>query len=694
MFRGPRFAYRRAQGPGPRFVEPGGVVPVNRLKTWRTAGSDGYGSYRRKGVEQDMLQDIRDRASGWIAWVVIILIAAAFALFGLSNYMNPGGGNRAVATVNGEEIGRDQVSRVYRNQRQQIEQMYGDDLEITERIDQELRREALRQLINQRLLSEYLEERNMTVSDEDLAAIIRSQDMFQEGGRFSRDRYEQLLQANQMSTTQYEAQVRRRAVADQVRTAVADTGLVTDRELNELQRLQAQERNVAWLRVRAQAWQDEVSVDDDAVADYYEENASEFAVPERVRLAYVELSQDDMLDDVDVSASEIEERYEQVRDQRYTGEGRVEARHILISVDGDASEEQVEQARERAQEVRQRLRDGESFSELAEEYSDDVGSASQGGDLGRVRRGDMVEPFEDALFSLDEGEISEPVRTDFGFHIIQATTMERSEPTPLEEVRDELRREIARERVSTDYVEAVNRLDQLAYDMPDSLEGAAEALELEVQTSDWMTREGADEGIGSHPEVVEAAFDPEVLDERMNSPAIEIADDRAVVVRVAEHEPQQRRPLEEVREEIEERLRTQRAREQAQAYAEELQTRLDEGTDPQALVEGNTERLAFEDAGWIGRSAGDAPGAVRERAFRMPRPGEGGPETAVIAGSGDPLVLMLREVRDGDPEDLDPERRQQLADQLRQAHGDEALTRFMEQLRADADVEIHDEEYR
>ncbi|MDN3519331.1 SurA N-terminal domain-containing protein [Aquisalimonas lutea] len=641
-----------------------------------------------------MLQQIRDRASGWIAWVVIILIAAAFALFGLSNYMSPGGANRAVATVNGQEIGRDQVSRVYRNQRQQIEQMYGDDLEITERIDQELRREALRQLINQRLLSEYLEERNMTVSDEDLAAIIRSQDMFQEDGRFSRQRYEQLLQANQMSTAQYEEQVRRRAVADQLRSAVADTGLVTDRELNELQRLQAQERNVAWFRVRAEAWRDEVSVDDEAVTAYYEDNPSAFTVPERVRLAYVELARDDMLEAVDVSASELRERYEQVRDQRYTEQGRVEARHILISVEPDASEEQVQQARERAREIRQRLRDGESFAELAEEYSDDIGSASQGGDLGRVRRGDMVEPFEDALFSLDEGEISEPVRTDFGFHIIQATTMERSEPTPLEEVRDELRREIARERVSTEYVEAVNRLDQLAYDMPDSLQGAAEALDLEVQTSDWMTRQGTDEGIGSHPEVVEAAFDPEVLEERMNSPAIEITDQRAVVVRVAEHEPQQRRPLEEVRDDIEERLRTRRAREQARAYAEELQTRLDEGAAPEALLEGSAQRLAFEDAGWIGRSAGDAPGAVRERAFRMPRPGEDGPETAVVAGSGDPLVLMLRDVRDGDPEELDAERRQQLADRLRQAHGDEALTRFIQQLRADADVEILDEEYR
>ena len=640
-----------------------------------------------------MLQDIRDRATGWIAWVVIILIGAAFALFGLSNYMEPGGEARAVATVDGEEISRNVVGQAYRNQRQQIEQQYGSDFEITDEIDQEIRRQALQQLINERLVEAYIDDRNLTISDQDLAAVIRSQEMFHEGGRFSQERYQAILQANQMSSAQYEQHIRRDALAQQLQTALSDTGLVTAREVDELLRLRNQERDVAWLRLDIDAWMEGVEVTDDEVEAYYEDNADSFMAPERVRLSYVELERERMIEQADISDDEIEAYYEEVKAQRFTEDTEFEARHILVRVDEDADDDAVSEATERAQDLYRRISDGESFAELAEEYSEDPGSASQGGDLGRVEPGDMVEEFEEALFSLGEGEVSEPVRSPFGIHIIEATRVSGGEETPLDEVRDELHRELAEERINTEYFDAVNRMDDLAYDTPDGLDDVAEALDLEIQESDWITRDGDGEGIGSEPDIVEAAFDFEVLEDRMNSPVIELGDERAVVVRVRDHEPERQLDLDEVRDEIVERLRLRKAAEEAEAYVDELRARIRDGDDAETLAD-DDDRLSYESVGWIRREDGEAPWQVMNEVFRMPRPDEDQVRTTMIVASEDPVIVLLRGVRDGDPEDYDQEERQELADQLRSAYGREAVEQFLAQLRADADVEIHDEDYR
>ncbi|SEO59027.1 SurA N-terminal domain-containing protein [Aquisalimonas asiatica] len=639
-----------------------------------------------------MLQSIRDRATGWIAWVVIILIGSAFALFGLSNYMEPGGTPRAVATVNGSDISRDEVGRAYRNQRQQIEQAYGDDLEITDEIDRQIRRDALERLINQRLVADYIDDRNMTVSDQDLAAIIRSQEVFHEGGRFSQERYQAVLRANQMNSAQYEQHVRQDALAQQVRAAFTESGLVTEREVDDLLRLQMQERDVAWLRLDNSAWHDDVEVSDDDIQAYYDEHRDTFVTEERVRLAYVELRREDLIDGVDVSDEEIETRYEQVRDERYTEDREVEARHILIRVDEDADDDTVSEAQERAEALRQRITDGESFAELAEEYSDDPASGARGGDLGRVERGDMVEPFEDALFALEEGELSEPVRSPFGIHLIEATTSTGGEVTPLDEVRDELRREIAEEQVSNEFFDDLNRLDELAFDSPDTLDDAAEGLGLEIHETDWITREGGD-GIASEPEVLEAAFDREVLEDRMNSAVIELGDDRAVVVRVSEHEPQEQLELDEVRDEIEARVRDRKAAEAAEAFADEIMERIRAGESP-AEIASEDDRVSFEDIGWVNRQEGGAPGQVLRTVFGMVRPENDTPSLERILAANDPVILVLRGVRDGDAEGIDAEERRELAERLRESYGDEAVEQFLAQLRADADVEVHDDDYR
>ncbi|MFO7857951.1 MAG: peptidylprolyl isomerase, partial [Ectothiorhodospiraceae bacterium] len=511
-------------------------------------------------------------------------------------------------------------------------------------------------------------------------------------GSFSRERSEQFLEGRRASAAQFEEQQERRAIAGQLQRALAETALVTDRELRDLLRLQGQERDTAWLTVRVDP--ESVSVSDEDVQSYYEDNADEFMRPEQVQLRYLEITRDGMLDAVEVDDDTIRERYEQVKNERYTEGGRLEARHILIEVPEDASDQRVEEARDQIRAWREQIREGEaSFEELAREHSDDPGSARQGGDLGRIRRGDMVEPFEEAAFGLDEGELSEPVRTQFGFHLIQATSASQGDVTPLDEVRDELRQEIAGEQVRTRYVEALNRLDELAFDNPQTLEPAADELDRSISETDWIPRGGTDEGIGSHDEVLSAAFDPEVLEDGRNSPLVELGDDRGLILRVSEHREEAQRPLEEVRDTVAERVRERQAGEQAQAIASDLEEQWQAGESVSALEE-SSEAVTLEEAGWIGRNDSSVASRIRDPLFRMQPPGDDEVRTRILESGSERLVLGLRDVRAGDPESIPAEQRQQLRERLRQARGQQALTRFLEQLRGDTEVTIHDEDYR
>ena len=637
-----------------------------------------------------MLIAIRERAKGWIAWVIIILIGAAFALFGLSNYMGPAGGSRVVAVVDGQEISPDIVSNAYRQKRAQLEQQLGDRWDPASVDDNELRLDALYQVINEYLLTQFIESKRLKLSDQDLAAVIRAQEMFHEDGRFSSELYHRLLRANRMTSSQYESQVRRAVLMEKLQGAMLDTALVTDREVDRLVSLQLQERELSFLRLPLDAFRETVSVDDDEVREYYEENSGEFMAPERVRLEWLEVRRDDLLDEVDISEEAIRDRYEEVKDIRYVDEETRAARHILVRVDEDADPEAVEDARQRAEALRARIIDGESFAEVAEAESDDPGSARRGGDLGEIERGVMVDEFEEAAFALDEDELSEPVRTAFGFHLIQVSEVRGGEVKAFEDVRDELRRELAEDRVSSLLFEKSRKLDELAFEWPDGLDETAAELGLELRTSDWLTREGASEGIGSHSAVISAAFSEPVLRERQNSELLELDEEHYAVIRIAEHEPEERLAFEEVKDEIHDRLLDSRAADEASVLAETLRDRIRDGESLQALVDEH-EYLELEEPGFVTRDA-NVPWWVLQEAFNMGRPAEGERLVSVTSTDRDGYaVVLVTDVRDGEFDDMSREEKRELRDQLRTLYAEEAMDDFMRFLRAEADIEIFED---
>lgn len=635
-----------------------------------------------------MLIAIRERAKGWAAWLLVGAVVVTLTATGVYSYVS-GPPSSEVAEVGGVPITRDAVERAYLQQRQQLEQMFGGQLDPNLFDDRQMRRDALQGLIDEALLQQYVSEQGYRLSDAALANLIRSQPYFQDNGQFSPEQYRVMLRNAGFTPESYEARLRVEQTLAQVQAGLYDSAFVTEPELQRLLQLRRQERELAFLMVPAAAFEKDIQVSDDEVRAYYQDNTQLFQQPEQVQLAYVELTPDALTEQIEISEDELRARYEELKSTRYTTGGQRQVRHILLTLPQDASEQQVAEARQRLEEMRAQIQSRQaSFEALAKQNSQDPGSAEQGGDLGWVERGQMVPAFEQAAFSLEQGEISEPVRSEFGLHLIQATEVRPEQVRPFAEVQDELRREMVAERAGRQLAEQANRLANLTYEHPDELETAAKALGLKVQQSDWISRAGSDEGIGAQPQVIQAAFSDEVLRARRNSQVLELGDHHYAVVRVVEHQPAQARPFEEVSDQAREQLVQQRAAAAAQELGAALQEKAEAGEPLAKLAQGDKARL--EQPGFVGRNAEQVPVPVLRKAFQLPKPEEGEASIgSVRLADGSYAVLAVTRVREaaGSEDEAQTER---LAQELRAVNGEQALRSLIEMLRQEGKVKIYE----
>jgi peptidyl-prolyl cis-trans isomerase D len=601
-----------------------------------------------------MLQAIKERAQGWVAWAIVILISIPFALWGIQSYLGVGS-EPTVAEVNGAEITERQLDRNVQRSRMQLRDRlgaaYNPDLFETG----ELRAQVLDRMIRDAVLLDASLAMGLRVSDQAVRAAILAEPAFQAGGVFDKGTYERVLRLQGLTPTAYEEQLRRGLLATQLARAVTDTGFATDTELAMATRLLRQQRDIAYVNLPKDAFLPEQEPSQEEIQAYYDANPQRFESPERVRLSYIVLDADALGGDADLDEATLRAAYDERIDEFQEPERRV-VRHILLTVPAAADDAQAQAVKQRLADLKARIDAGEDFGAVARDASDDPVSAAQGGDLGEVARGMMDPAFEQAAFSLAEGVVSEPVRSRFGYHLIEVTAIEGGEPAPFEDVREQLARDLDSGGAETAYFELAEQLANLTYESPDSLIPAAETLELQVQTSDWIER-GGGEGMLGNARVTAAAFSEDVLVRGNNSELIEPDPDRmrAIVLRVDEHEPAAVRPLEAVRDEIVAALREQEAAAAALAAAEDMAGRLRAGEALDALLESAPEAATLEEPGKVTRSQADVPRTVLELAFAAPRPGAGAVSYAVgQEPGGDAVVVAVRGVADGDGEGLDP----------------------------------------
>jgi len=634
-----------------------------------------------------MLLAIRERVMGIVGWILLGILGIAFSFFGLNWYFQSDARTYAV-TVNDVDVSLGEHQRTYQLLRARMQSLMGEAYDPARFDEAALKKNALEQLIREQLLLQEAEAGGFLVSKQLVAAQINAVDTFKDEGVFSKQKYEQALRLQGMSPEEFEWRLLRELTTKQITNGIVQTAQATSAELEAVYRLQGQQRRFSYLKLPLSRYQDQVQLSDEEVQQYYEAHMSEFMTPERVRVQYLELKADELEVIGDVDEEALLALYEE-QSERYRTEEERRARHILVQVAADADDEAIAVARARAEAALERLAAGESFETLAAEVSDDPGSAANGGDLGFFGKGMMVPEFESAAFSLGKGERSGIVRSAFGFHIIEVTDIKEEVVKSFEAVRDELIDELLASQRSDRMYDLSEELFNLAFEQPDSLEGAAQALQLEIKTSDWLTREGGT-GIGEHAGVIAAVFTEDVLNNGNNSEPVEVADGHLVVLRVLDHEAATARPLDSVRDEVKARVIDEKARALALTQGESLLAKLKSGT-PLAEIAA-AESLELQESGLIDRRAVEPERALVYEAFLMPPPTAAQASVKGFAlGSGDYVLLALEQVKDGDLSAMSEAERKQASRELSRIQGVTEIAALLEGLRSKSKIVIHDQ---
>lgn len=494
-----------------------------------------------------------------IAQIILALLIVPFAFFGLDSYFTDGPGGNEVATVGGSKISMNEFDQALRDQQDRLRQSMGGQVDRAMLESEAMRRSVVENLVNQRLLAMHAADSGIIVTQQQLQQVIATVPAFQEDGRFSLERYEAAVRAQGMTPAMFEARLGQDLRIQQVALAVGQSAFTAQASVQRFLEAQLEERKVSELKFSPDAFLAQVELPDDAAKKYYDANPERFERPARLRAEYLVFDENALLKQVSVSDDETRKFYE-ANTARFGQPEERNARHILIAAAADAPAEEVAKAGEKAAALLAEVRaNPERFAELAKAESQDPGSAARGGELGFFGRGAMVKPFEDAVFSLEKGQISDVVRSDFGFHIIQVVDVKPAKARPFEEVRDEIVEELKRQAASRRFAEQAEQFANLVYEQADSLQPAAEALGLEIRQTDWISRDEGLIGGFKNEKLFSALFSDEAVKNGRNVEAVEVSRGTLVSARVRDFEAAQRLPFEEVKAPIEKQLRAEEA---------------------------------------------------------------------------------------------------------------------------------------
>ncbi|EPL09800.1 MAG: peptidylprolyl isomerase [Pseudomonadales bacterium RIFCSPLOWO2_12_60_38] len=577
-----------------------------------------------------MLQNIRDNSQGWIAKTIIGIIVALMAFTGIEAIFQASGNNKQdVAKVNGEQITQTELSQAVDMQRRQLMQQLGKDFDASLLDEKLLRDAALKGLIDRKLLLQGAADSKFGFSEAALDQVILQTPEFQVDGKFNAERFDQVIRQLGYSRMQFRQMLTQEMLIGQVRAGIAGSGFVTDAEVLAFARLEKQTRDFATVNIKADPAA--VKLTDDEVKAYYDQHAKEFMTPDQVVIDYLELKKSSFFDQVTVKDDELQAAYE--KETANLAEQR-RAAHILIEVNDKVTEAQ---AKAKIEDIQARLAKGEKFEALAKEFSQDPGSANNGGDLGFAGPGVYDPDFETALYGLKQDQVSAPVRTTFGWHLIKLLGVEAPEVPSFASLKDKLTRDLKAQQVEQRFVEATKQLEDAAFEASDLAQPASD-LKLTVHTSAPFGREGG-EGVAANRAVVTAAFSPEVLDEGANSSAIELDPETIIVLRAKEHLKPAQLPLEKVEAAIRTQMTKERASAAAKARADELIASLRDGkTALDQPVDGQAWKVT--EAATRGQESIDP--AVLQALFRMPKPAAKDKPTFTTVTLRDGSLMIVR----------------------------------------------------
>jgi peptidyl-prolyl cis-trans isomerase D len=626
-----------------------------------------------------MLQSIHDKLKGWLAYVVLGAIGLVFVFWGINWTLSA---PNYAAKVNGTEISPNEVRQSYQQQLAQVERQTNAPLD--EAMRNEIKRRVLEDYVNSEALVTRADKLGYRVSDEDLLAEMARIPAFQVDGKFDKAHALAILNAQGRSVSEIEGMFRRDVKLRQLDTALTVSSFATPTELKEFRTLVRQQRELAWMTLAASKYAADAVPDEAAVKAYYDAHKSEYMTPETVNLRYVELSLADLSAKVSVDDAQLKAYYDEQKaktPERFSQSEQRRVSHILLAVNDPKDDAAV---KAKADGILKRAQAGEDFSKLAREFSQDPGSANQGGDLGWSERKIFVGPFADAAFSMKVDEIKGPVKTQFGYHILKLVGIQPPSVKTFDAAKAELETEYQRNEAERLFNNAQDQLADAALQNATDIEVVAKKAGLAVQEVANFSRHDGGGALGKVPAVIEAAFSPDVLDGRL-SPIVEVEKGRGVVLKATDHKVPQQKPLEAVRAEVVAAWKKQRGVELAQVAAAEAVKRLNAGESLEAVAK--SLAVPLQAPKFISRSDRDLPSEVGSALFSAPKPGQKPIYENVALANGDAAVLAFSAVRE-DPDAAavkEADMRRQYAGRI--ASGE--AQSYAAAARADADVTLN-----
>jgi peptidyl-prolyl cis-trans isomerase D len=590
-----------------------------------------------------MLQSIGDSLKGytgskwrkWFGYLVLGLLSVIFAAWGAYGIVNLNfGGSNYAAEANGIKIPLEDAHSAWLREQTQWQQRLG-GAELPAELRSQLQSQVLESLIRNALLDKRTESLGYRVSHDALREAVQGESAFQVEGQYSPEMARAALQQAGIPLDVFERELRNEIQRLQLEGGIRGSDFLTPTELTRMTELQDQEREVRYLALPADQSKAAAGVDDAAVQAYYKAHLTQYMTAESDHLQYAELRLDALAAEQSVSEADLRAAYDKEKSRLLVPEKR-HARHILITGKDDAALAQ-------AQQVLAQLKAGKDFAALAQQYSQDPGSAHNGGDLGYAERGSFVKPFADALFGMSAGEVKGPVKTQFGYHIIRLDEIQPAKGKSFEEARPELEAQVRRDRATDRFGEIQEQLQSKLADPGVDLSAVAQQYQLQQGDLPAFARGPGAPPLGAAQPLQELLFgDPPLGAGKLGGPVL-LGDDRLVIVKVLEHRQPKPQGLAEVRPAIVAAIAKERATQAALTAARAARERLVGGASFDSVAQ--ELKVSLEPAHFIGRADPSVPQPVREAAFALPRPSGRSEFTAVPINDGGAAVIAVSAVR-------------------------------------------------
>ena len=548
-----------------------------------------------------MLGAIRNKSKGWVAYLIVGLITVPFALFGIQDYASRSA-NTSIAKVDGKDIDINIYYQELNTQQRNLQQQLG--AAYTQEIDNTLKQTLLDSLINEKLIENYANSLDIVTLDDEVKSVIEMNQAFLVDGEFSQERYIQLLRLNSYTPAGYEIAQSKSLNREQIKRNLSGSAFMSSTQIEQLNNLAAQEREVSYIALNTENYVDQVSVSESQISDYFNENRSNFIEGRKVKVDFVELTLDSMEEPEQPTESDLRNLYDENADL-YTNPERRRAQHILI------------ESEDLANELLSQIKEGADFAELAKANSEDTSSSEEGGDLGFFEKELMGAEFDEVAFAMNIGDVSDVVETDYGFfHIIKLTDIEPETMQSFEMVEDRLVSLYIKNAKEKSLFGSLEEFMNLSYE--ESLDMVADQFALEVQSSDYFS-EGSTQ---YDPKFVTSAFSSSVIDEGLNSEVMEISPEKFVVLALSDLQSERERDLNEVEGQIEAALKSAAAKEIIDNLAENIASALTSGDEQTANQIISDNNLEWVNQGWITR-ASNLPFDLSSLSYTLTKPEDG-----------------------------------------------------------------------